>query len=58
MGDIDSVLQKIEKVMTRPLRPQSEKLIPYIPASDYTVIAIGLRNPYARSESGAGLVLV
>ncbi len=41
--------------MSRPPRPQSEKLVPYIPARDYNCNRP--LNPYAKSETGAGLVL-
>ncbi len=37
--------------------PNSDKLVPSIPVHDYTVVAIGLRKPYAKSEAGTNLVM-
>ncbi len=37
--------------------PSSEKLVLSIPARDYTEVAMGLRKLYAKSESGAYLVI-
>ncbi len=43
--------------MSRPPSPSSEKLILYILLSFVIMIAVGLRKPYAKLESGAILYL-
>ncbi len=49
-------LLSLKKKLSRPLRHQSEKLVPYILA--HYSNCNWPSNPYAKSESGAGLVLV
>jgi hypothetical protein len=43
--------------LSRHFFPNSEKLVPSIPARDYTEVAMGRRKLYAKSESGAYLVM-
>jgi hypothetical protein len=42
-------------VLSRPPRPQLVKLVPYIPLP--SIVVIGLRKPYTKTEVGTGLVI-